>query len=89
MATKKQKRERGIAKRQAFEAETRENGLAFLRLAQAGRAAERAKAEEARKQRAITKSKRLAKTHQREKQGVASYKPLPEAARKSIIKKEN
>lgn len=63
MATKKQKRERGIAKRQAFEAEERERGLHFLKLAQEERRREREKAEEVRKDRAIAKSKRLAKAH--------------------------
>lgn len=89
MATKKQKRERGIAKREAEEAELRASGLHFLKLAQAGRAAEREKADQARKDRAIVKSKRLAKVHAREKEGVQSHRPLPKTARKSINKKEN
>jgi len=64
MATKKQKREAGIAKREKEEAERRERGLHFLKLAQAERAEERRKAEEARKARAIAKSKRLARAHE-------------------------
>lgn len=72
MATKKQKRLNGIAKRERKEAERREAGLKQLRLAQAGRAAERAKAEEARKERAIQKSQKLAAQHRAKKAAEAS-----------------
>jgi hypothetical protein len=64
VATKKQKRTAGIAKREAEEAERRESGLRFLRLSQAERAEQRGKAEEDRKNRAIAKSKRLARAHE-------------------------
>ena len=67
MATKKQKRERGIAKRMQEEAERREREQHFLKLAQAQRAEQKRKADEARLARAKAKSKRLAKTHQAEK----------------------
>lgn len=60
MATKKQKRARGIAKREAFENEQRERGLHFLKLAQDERRAKKAEA----KERAIAKSKRLARAHE-------------------------
>lgn len=74
MATKKQKRLAGIAKREKFEAEQRERGQHFLRLAQAERAAERAKAEEARKERAKKRSQQLAAAH-RAKQAAEQSKP--------------
>lgn len=64
MATKKQKRAAGIAKREKEEAENRERGLHFLSLAQSERAAERSKAEASRKERAVAKSKRLARAHE-------------------------
>lgn len=64
MATKKQKREAGIARREKEEKENRERGMHFLSLAQAGRAESRRKAEEARKDRVVAKSKRLARAHE-------------------------
>lgn len=67
MATKKQKRLAGIAKRETEEAERRESGLRFLRLSQAERSQQRAKAEEDRKKRAVAKSKRLARAHEASK----------------------
>lgn len=72
MATKKQKRLAGIAKREKEETERRENGLKQLRLAQAGRAAERAKADETRKERAVQKSQKLAAAHRAKKAAEAS-----------------
>lgn len=74
MTTKKQKRERGIAKRQAFEEEQRQNGLKFLRQAQAQRADEKKKAEEARKERVKKTSQRLAAEH-RAKKAAEQSKP--------------
>jgi hypothetical protein len=68
VATKKQKRLAGIAKREQEEAERRERGMHFLKMAQAERAEERAKAEAARKERAIAKSKRLARAHEAAKE---------------------
>lgn len=67
MTTKKQKRLNGIAKREKEEAERREDGLKQLRLAQTGRAAERAKADAAHKERAIQKSQKLAAQHRAQK----------------------
>lgn len=64
MATKKQKREAGIARREAEEKERRDRGQHFLKLAQAQRAEERRKNDEARKERAIAKSQRLARAHE-------------------------
>lgn len=87
MATKKQKRLAGIAKREAEEAERREAGLKQLALAQAGRAAERAKAEEARKERAIQKSQKLAAAYRAKKAAEASkpgqHKAIPVSQNKS------
>ncbi len=81
MATKKQKRERGIARREAFEAEQRERNQHFLKLSQDQRTAERKAAEEARIARAKAKSKKLAKQHrqqkEREAQGITEYRPAP------------
>lgn len=81
MVTKKQKRERGIAKREAEDKERRAREQHFLALAQAERAAERKKADDASKARAIAKSKKLAKEHEakknREKQGIKEYAPVP------------
>lgn len=74
MTTKKQKRLNGIAKREREEAERREDGLKQLRLAQTGRAAERAQADEARKGRAIQKSQKLAAQH-RAKKAAEQSKP--------------
>lgn len=82
MATKKQKRAAGIAKREVFEAEQRERGMHFLKLSQEEHRANKEKAETVRKERAIAKSKRLAAEHQRKKEGVATYKP----AEKDVIK---
>ena len=80
MATKKQKRERGIAKRMQEEAERREREQHFLKLAQAQRAEQKRKADEARLARAKAKSKRLAKTHRAQKKaeqnGVKVWKPV-------------
>lgn len=73
MATKKQKRERGIAKREAEETERKARELHFLKLAQTERAERKKKADEERKQRAIEKSKRLAKSHRAAKMA----KPAP------------
>lgn len=79
MATKKAKRARGIAKREAEETERRESGLRFLRLSQAERSQQRAKAEEDRKKRAIVKSKRLARAHEAAKESKpGSYKTIGE-----------
>ncbi len=78
MATKKQKREAGIAKREAEEKERRERGLHFLSLAQQERIAQKKKADEAALARKKKVSKRLAKQH---KQGVQTYKP----AEKNVI----
>jgi hypothetical protein len=81
MATKKQKRAAGIAKREAEEQERRQRGLEFLRLDQERRTADRKKAEDARIERAKAKSKKLAQKHRNqkkhEKQGVQEHKPAP------------
>lgn len=77
MATKKQKRAAGIAKREAFEEEERQRNQHFLQISRDQRRAERERAEQARKDRAIAKSKKLAKQHRREKAGVRTFKPAP------------
>lgn len=87
MATKKQKRARGIAKREAEETERRDSGLRFLKLAQAERSQQRAKAEEDRKKRAIVKSKRLARAHEAAKESKpGDYKTVGEAPPRSTPK---
>lgn len=77
MATKKQKRARGIAKREAFEAELRASGQHFLKLAQDQRRVDREKEDKLRKDRAIAKSKRLAAQHKHVKEGVKEWKAAP------------
>ena len=80
MATKKQKREAGIAKREAFEAEQRERGLHFLKLSQEETRAQREKADKARKDRAIAKSKQLGEAAQAGHQGAQAGPCLQAAA---------
>jgi len=67
VATKKQKRARGLAKRAAFEKEERERGLHFLKLEQQRRAEEHRRAEEAKHDIKVKKAKRLAKEHEASK----------------------
>lgn len=80
MATKKQKRLAGIAKREAEEAERRERGLHFLKLAQDERREKKAEAEKARKDRAIAKSQKLAQQHRAKKAAEMSKPGLHKVA---------
>lgn len=90
MATKKQKRARMQAKWEREQAELRASNQHFLKLAQTQRAEERKKAEESAKQRKINTSKRLAKQHKREKDGIQTHKqqkapfPRPLSLRTSV-----
>lgn len=84
MATKKQKRERMQARWEAEEAERRERGQHYLRLSQEQRRREHADAEAARKERAIAKSKRLAKEHQEEKERLARAEEAAKASKPGL-----
>jgi hypothetical protein len=89
MTTKKQKREQGIARREAFEAEERARHAQQLRVAQEGRKAEREAADKKEQERKIEKSKALAKKHAQEKkhrkQGVTEHKPTPRPTLQQIL----
>lgn len=76
MSSRSEKNKKMRAKREKWEAETKERGQSFLAKEQARRNSEREKAEQARKDRAIAKSKRLAKEHKRQKQGVQKHRPM-------------
>lgn len=84
MATKKQKRERMEAKWAQEDAERRERDQMILRQTQELRRQERARAEKDRKDRAIAKSKRLAKAHEDEKDRQARAEEAAKASKPGL-----
>lgn len=74
MSSRRAKNIKMREKRERWEAEIKERGQDFLKKEQARRNADREKAEQARKDKAIAKSKRLAKQH---RQGITEHKPAP------------